>query len=489
MRMKEDEERAISDGCVEALQSGGMLQKLSVEDLVNLVNSARSSLGSGNQVACVLALREISSTLSSIKLSFVDFQLFLPLLFQFINEMVWKTRSISVEKRKTSDPVHIASCKVCQSIVSCTDVDEVAFEFISILSGMQNSSHVQNSTGIIFVFNVVLSILHEINSKVISDFEAINLAEVYLSLLDLQSTEVALQNIETEIPAVQTAADILRSYLLEGLGILGQIYPNTVIPVVLYPLIEHAGTSFRNAEVVNEIAEEALKRLSGQNDVEIFLKEKRDVIFNELSVRMLNLFLYPNCPHAMIFLARYFDFSDESFSSLIDQIFERCSDNFGGGDSQHIYVKVYYALLMSISNHFARVHTENTVPEENPTLLQKMLNYQKAVGVKPLGEDDSKETLDNDKEIQGDDSKEAEENCEDDTEEKYLSPVLQLVERICHRLLNFLPSSERAVKLTAMDSLILGVELLRSHENSLLPLCHSIWQNLIPRYEFARDCY
>lgn len=477
--MKEDDESEIAAGCLDALQTGGILPKIGFTDLANLISSALSSLSSGNEVACVLALREISSSLSTMKLSFIEFQSFLPLIFQFVNEMVWRFRSITFENRRTVDPVYIASARVCHALVVSCDLDEVVFEISSMLSDLENSFHsVQCPTGVIVVFNTILPVIHELDPLKINDFEAANLAHVYLSLLDMQSTELAIEAVESDIPAVQTAADMRRLYLLEGLGILGGLYSNTVVPVILYPLIENAGASFQAHEVISEVAETSLKAVAMPHQLDEFLRINIDLILNEISVRMLNLFLYPNCPHALVYLAKYFDFSSESFSSFINQIFERSSDEFGGGGVSHIYSQVFYAVLKSISNHFTNVPNIRIKTEQKSNLMQKMLAYQKAVGVN-ISTTESCEDEPDAVETEGV-SNEVEEE-----EEEVLSPVLQLVERICHRLLNFLPDSDRSVQLTAIDSLILGIELLANNENAVLPLCHTIWQNLIPRSDLV----
>ncbi|CAL8101773.1 unnamed protein product [Orchesella dallaii] len=486
LRMKEDDESAIAGASNEVLDDLGAVEEIKFEDLSNLLMSAGDRLKSGNDTACILSLKEAASILSSRKLSFLEFQTFLPLVFQFVNEMVWKFRNtITVNNSRISDPVFVATCRVCCNLASATDLDEIMYEFTNVLSEMQNNPHsISYTTGVIVTFNNVLSIVTKSKSS-LSEFEAANIAEIYLTLVDKQSTEITLQTLASDIPAVQSAAEMRRMYLLEGLGILGSAYPNSVIPIVLYPLIEHAGS--QNSEAVNEAAELALKNISSPIPLDEFLNKNLDFIISEVSVRMLNLILYPNCPNALVFLADYFDFSNEAFSGFIDQVFERCSDVFGGGNVEHIYVKIYYALIRSISRHFKMQETQNNLDvNTKPTksLQDRLLDYQKSVGINLPS--DNPNSLD---EVQEDNADDEgldgcpQENDDQNNLEVALDPVRLLVLKISHRVLNFLPNNERSIRLTTMDCLILGVELLKTHENSVLPLAHTIWQNLVPRFD------
>ncbi|ODN02136.1 TELO2-interacting protein 1 [Orchesella cincta] len=486
LRMKDDDESAISGASDEVLDSLGVGEELKFEDLSNLLLSAADRLKSGNDTGCILALKEAASVLSSRKLSFIEFQTFLPLVFQFVNEMVWKYRNtITVDNTKKSDPVFSASCRICCNLALAADIDEIMYEFTSVLSEMQNNPHsISYTTGVIVTFNNVLTVVTKSKPSSLSEFEAANIAEIYLCLVDMQSTEVTLQTIASEIPAVQSAAEIRRTYLLEGLGILGSAYPNNVIPIVLYPLIEHAGS--QNSEAVNEAAELALNTISSPVKLDEFLKQNFDFIVSEVSVRMLNLILYPNCPNALVFLADYFDFSNEAFSGFIDQVFERCSDEFGGGNVEHIYVKIYYALIRSISRHFKM--QETCTPDTNliakKSLQDRLLDYQKSVGIQIPSETKSSEDETQAENGNDEDLEECPQENEDQNEvEEPLDPVRVLVLKISHRVLNFLPNNERSIRLTTMDCLILGVEILKTHENSVLPLAHTIWQNLVPRFD------
>lgn len=493
--MKEDSESEIRTGCIQTLEKLGVADELNFDYLNNLLVVAGTHLKSRDDSSCVLAIREVSSILSTKRLTFVEFKAFLPPLFQFMNEVVWKFRnSVTVDDKKmqTSDPIFLAASKLCQNLIICADMDEIVYEFTSMISDLQNSSNsIENPTGILITFNIVLTILIRDKRDSISEFEAANLAEIYVSLIDMQSTEVILTQLSSDIPAVQSAAEIRKAYLLEGLGILGKGYPKTVIPVVLYPLIEHAG--LQNSEAVNEAAHLALKKISHPLEIPQFLEQNLEFIMNEISVRMLNLILYPNCPSALIYLAQYFDFSKENFTEFIDQIFERSSDTLGGGNVQHIYVRVFYALVKSISNHFQCTEegqSGSTIinKDNEPSLLEKMLEYQKSVGIlhPSVLKDMEKEATENlqesdfktEGEIEGIQNEETQ-NQEETVEA--LDPVRELVLRISHRVLNFLPNNERSVRLSAMDSLICGLPLLKRHENSILPLSHTIWQNLVPR--------
>lgn len=466
----------------------GVIQEFTFEDTTNLLRTAMSSLHSGHNTACILALREASSMLSSKKISFIEFQTLLPLIFEFMNDIVWKIRTgITLSAIKSADPVFPVSARLCQTLVLTVDVNEVVWHFSALLSDtLNNPNTTEKLTGIITTFNIVLSSLSTDNSSDLSASEASSLAELYLSLVELQSTETVLEKLAAEIPAVQSAAEIRKTCLLEGLGILGKFHPDYVVPIILYPLIEHAGS--RNSDAVSDAAIFALTELAGQENVDLFLRDRMSIILNEISVRMLNLTLYPHCPSALIFLAEYFDFSQEVFATLIEQVFERCSDDFGGGHVQQIYVKIYYALIKSISNHSNVVHESSpTNVQVKETLLQKLITYQKLVGVvHPLDKhgieimesngQDVGNAEEDDLESMPEQSSDAGENVDE-----HLDSTLQLVLKISHRVLNFLSNNERDVRLTAMDCLILTTKILNNHENSLLPLSHQIWQYLIPR--------
>jgi len=311
-------------------------------------------------------------------------------------------------------------------------------------------------------------------------------ANSYLTMLDMQSSSVVLTLLKSEAPRVQSLVDIRKAYLLEGLGIMGMVH-SYVFAVTLYPLVEYSG--FKDSEVISEAANKALLRLSNPKSLNDFLSQHLSQVMNELSVRILNLTIHPNCPNALIFLAEFFDFRQTAFVNLIEQVLSRSCDPFCGGSLQQIYAKVFYSFMLSLWKHSEK----EAEPELKSTskkfisfkfkkplsLKDRLIEYQKSIGMDPASEHMNRPISIESESVMNEEYDQEDSSTENSP--KPLSSHLNLALKISHRVLNFLPSDERSVRLLGMECIIKGIYILQSHEDSLLPLAHTIWQNLIPR--------
>lgn len=83
-----------------------------------------------------------------------------------------------------------------------------------------------------------------------------------------------------------------------------------------------------------------------------------------------------------------------------------------------------------------------------------------------------------------DEYKEDEDMMEEEMVEKEEFPVeIQLTSDIMKRCLHFLPTKDRDRKLLSLDTLAIGIEIVKDYENISLRVAHLIWSPLVTRFD------
>lgn len=498
----------------QAEEISGVLRKnekyinIGFEELVEIAKTALMQQLSKNDDDCVTTLAKLSSYLTLVQLNYFELKEVLDILFSVIRDVivVTLTRSVQDCSLQNNHPTLIMCAKVCGSLVGSSkrsmiqDIIELIEDKLTSFDGDLQS----NFLGCVKFMNEVLRCQLSAKTCQLSIFQVVQFSEHYIEILDTQSTEVVLNILESEAPKTQSLLDVQKALLLEGLGCMGKIYPKDLIPVVLYHIIECAGLVEEDSFLVRDTAQETLLSLSEPKSVPEFLSEHLSCVMSDLNVRILNLSLHPNSPNAMAYLAKYYDFSQPLMVNLVDQVLSRSCDPFSGGHLQYLYSKVFYAFLVSLWTHSQKILQTNFLDSSGPTssflthkkkpkqsLLEFINEYQQSLGLSPATQDNSPSDIDSDPmAVQAEMNDEnLETSNENDTENiensnPKLRHDLDLANKICRRVLNFLPNSDRAVRLLAMDCLIKGILVLKQEEDVLLPLAHITWQNLVPRYEY-----
>ncbi len=340
-----------------------------------------------------------------------------------------------------------------------------------------------------------------------------------------------------ENPKYIQANAVHNSCLLEGLGTLAKLDPDYVTPEALSRILEYAG--IKDIEYSN-VARTALKTLdtmtadAGQT-LEEYMHENLDLIMSDIAFRATNLCEFPHTADALVFLADYFDFSQSNFVTFVEQIFQQCNQSISFKKApEEMFCRIFYAFILSLWKYYYEIRrpTQKPVTQTvNPDtlnharprkyLLDRMCEYQSTLGVElPSGapkevqnvfsnaseeviigklsdlqlsdsKSNSKEGRKKGEPVnpQFADAEEDEFDSDDEpvTSEKSLppKPEVALTLRISNTVVNNLPDPDRAIKLISMDILIKAVQILQDHEDSLLPLTHQIWQNLVARYSYG----
>jgi len=469
--------------CLSSFDSKAISKLLSFETVKNQTNLAISSWKNNNDKQCKTSMLFVSAVLSRSKLNFVEIRTYLPILSTLASVLVWNENlcsRIDLCWLDLKTPVLYSQfSSMCCNLTQSCSMNDLLEECIPLLS--KESS---NLLGIILVLNEILKSISTQKNSNLSDLELGHISSIYISILDAESTEVSIQQMSGEIPNRRSLWNTRKAFLLYGIGQMISINQKIVLPLTLYSLLENASNE---DALVCEAAKSTLYDIAGcETGVPEFLNRNADLILSELSVRVTNLGLHPKSPGALLSLGEHLDLSKGAYGSFIDQVFNQSCDILAGGNvSQLVYSQIFYAFIVSISKHHRSTGTEN---DNNcsldggynfkKTVLQKILEYQSSLGVMVPGFNDKESELlpeyDNGENLEN-------EKKEGEEDEDILSPELSLASKISYRALNFLPNQDRSVKLTAMDTLTIGVKLLKDHQNQLLPLVHTIWQNIVSR--------
>lgn len=465
------------------------------DELLEMMKSALMDQQANNNTDCLISLAKISSYLTLVPLNYLELEEFLELLFSVMCDVIVTQRRAVQECSVVDNSVLNMCYKICESLFASSKNVQDILELCECRFTNFDGNLQSNFLGCVRFTNDVFKLqLNNLqSSSPLTKLQVLQFSDHYISILDVQSTEVVLNILETEAPRTQSLLDVQKAMLLEGLGLMGKVYPEELIPVILYHIVECAGLNYPS--MISESAQKTLISLSDPKSVETFLSKHLTSVMSDLNVRILNLALHPNCPNALIFLARYFDFSQSVMVNLVELVLSRSCDPFSGGHLQYLYSKVFYAFVVSLWTHNGQQNQQFSPASENKpssflshrikeqkSLFEFINDYQCSLGLSVATEEAIGQKADLDDPIDETAGHDGSEEEITETPLKPPSPEVNLVIKICHRVLNFLPNSERSVRLLAMDCLIKGILVLRNEEDALLPLAHIIWQNLVPRY-------
>ncbi|CAG7678346.1 unnamed protein product, partial [Allacma fusca] len=334
------------------------------EESLKILKKSYSQLISNNVEESEMNLKLLASHLLQNNLLFVEIALLLPPLVKLFTVAILQNRlstrtdhDVRLFAQNSFTLICHQLCEVIKETTTPNDIVEEIIPFLSLNSAIVFNERLENNLiGALFFFNnIMVSYLKDTHLlEELQSLDLPNIASLYLEILNFQVTDI-----RDATPKVSAALDCEIVLLIEGLGTVASIDSRVVLPLVLYYLLEQAGST---SVSVATTAEQALQKIGST--------------------------------HSRI---------ETDFQTTVQ-------DNFQAED-------------------FA---TENEVASD---------------------------------------------------EKKCMGPELNLVLSICHRVLNFLSNkSDRGIQISSLDCLIYGVQLLDQQENELLPLAHTIWQNLMPRF-------
>lgn len=487
MVLKSDGDKDISNGVAKILLKYSDHIKIGYQEIFETAMTALTQLRGNDESNCVATLAKLSSFLSHVQLNYFELKEILEIIFSLLSESHVIQQSIEYNPTKKNSASTISS-NICKQILSFGDpidvVEIIESKFTSFDGDVKN-----NFLGCVLCLNEILrhSLLSgDCSNKHWTVFEVLQMSHQYITLLNIESTEIVLNVLETEAPKTQSTFDVRKASMIDGLGLMAKMFPDDILPVVLYTIVENAGST--GSPILSEAALYNLKFISEPKSLEGFLQDKLSTVMNELNVRILNMTLNPNSPNALIFLAKYFDFSQAVLLNLVDQLFSRSCDPFCGGHLQYLYSKVFYSFILSLWSK--KQKCDKGIETEKLSSFLSHRKQKESTCLEFIEYLEKSRLSLNDMEVGEPEDSVPENKAQDEDQEDISkfpdaeippSPEINLTNKICYRVLNFLPNSDRNVRLLAMDCLIKGIDVLRHSEDLHLPLSHVIWQNLVPR--------
>lgn len=140
------------------------------------------------------------------------------------------------------------------------------------------------------------------------------------------------------------------------------------------------------------------------------------------------------------------------------------------------FLKLFRIILVGIQSLTKQEEKDNTL---QPKVLEPRLNHKDWLN-SLLEKDDLEQEVDVDENIEPTDTIENESNV-DDTQSNADNAIekpkfIEITLSIMKRCIRYVASTNRDEKLVALDTIYVGIEIIKMYENDLLPMVHAIWQ-------------
>lgn len=474
---------------------------------------------------CNLSAHRVASSLIITKLSLAQLRSLLSRIADLRTTTI--RRKAEVENGAASEEDRrIENCclRMCQNILEEHELDVVIAEFMGLLDRCNNLDDVTylRSAGAIQLMNEVLK-LFVVKKPTELDYHLVEtITEKYIALLSPLPimaerlpdgspnsskgllTSDKKNGSETFNPL--TGICVHSCCILEAFPTFAKLEP-LILQLVTFPLLEYAGLREPEYLQVADTAVESLTEIAKISNLTLqeFLAINLDLVMSEFGTRTEVIADFPHMADALIFLAKYFDFSQSHFLTFIEQIIQFSTTHKLDTSFHEMFTNIYYAYVISMWKHYyedaKKEDSEYSCGHysskkcQQPSLVDRLHDYQKALGIAPQcsedsdeeGEQPSVDTHQNEmkdvklKEEDGDCNNP--ENGDEDAqnESRVLRPEISLTLKIAKKAAAYLTDKTRIIKLNAMEILIKSIQLLSPYEDELLPLLHQCWVTLASR--------
>ena len=538
-----DEDSSVSSICTNYIQTPDV--KAKVGDMCNYKNTLydlRKSLVQrkiGEDVKCNYTAKKAAASFIFTQFKEEELRTLLPKLIELMSTCI--RLDIEIRKETAEDLILLGTCKnMCHWISDSHNWFQLMNVFGGLFDVCNTIDEISSvrSAGLIKCMNEVLYHLSSTpQGQLKLKPSVMTITSRYIGLLNILPKTVETAVLEhtcgvitsppvklIENPKYIQANAVHNSCLLEGLGILVKLNPEYVTPECLSRILEYAGIKDMEYTMVARTAIKTLESMTAETGQTMneYLSENLDLIMSDIGVRVSDMTAYPHTADALVFLADYFDFSQSTFVSFVEQVFYQCNHSYYEKESQEMFCRIFYAFILSLWKYYYEVKPSQKMetPISAPknfggtkpakTLAERLLDHQKLMRMKVMGSRDYTETTDTEVpkafgstdlheqleklEISEDDptstnctSAQEDIDSDDDPDpvlDPSVKPEISMAARIANTVISNLPQPARSIRLISMDILIKCVQVLQVHENTLLPLTHHIWQNLVARYLF-----
>ncbi|XP_074654350.1 TELO2-interacting protein 1 homolog [Tubulanus polymorphus] len=277
--------------------------------------------------------------------------------------------------------------------------------------------------------------------------------------------------------------------LIEGLGnfakVLGVDFKNSLIDV-LYPLMEKLGDDY---SLISQTAYNTLLdicnscRYSSLNDL---ICQNCDYLANLISLKLRHLSRNPRTPLVLKAMLEHCDVQLLPYIyHIVLDILDCLDDNYG--NEGVLFMQVLYSLVLAIKRWFP---ADDKARNENESVDDPTVREFTAEDLKQFfitrrrdheiascrdideNEDETNDTLNDDEDTATADEEEGKKEAP-----THVKIVVQVLERCVHLMSHEIIR----IRLLALDTVVIGSQVLHLYQDELLPIVHKLWPPLVER--------